>query len=103
MLSIERAERLPKNDEAIPDLVESRMFVEQVRDAIRKLKPIKQDVIILRFILGLPLQEVADILGRTLGSVKITQHRALKELREILEAASGEKLWVKMKTFYKKH
>ena len=90
VLSIENIENLSGKGESVVKMVEDRMFVEQVQDAIKKLKPIKQDVIVLRFILGLPLSEVADILGKTLGSVKIMQHRALKELRVILEAASGE-------------
>ena len=52
--------------------------------------PNKQDVLILRFIVGLSLKEVASTLGRTIGSIKVTQHRALKELRMIIETQTGE-------------
>ena len=67
-------------------IVEDQMVVEEVQVALGELKPFKQDVIILRFIVGLSINEVASILGRTISSVKVTQHRALKELRMKLES-----------------
>ena len=71
-------------------IVEDQIVVEQVQAVLGELKPLKQDVLILRFIVGLSLNEVASILGRTIGSVKVTQHRALRELRTILESQIGE-------------
>ena len=71
-------------------IVEDQIVVEQVQAVLGELKPLKQDVLILRFIVGLSLNEVASILGRTIGSVKVTQHRALRELRTILESQTGE-------------
>ena len=67
-------------------VVEDQMIIEQVQAVLGELNPLKQDVIILRFIVGLSLNEVASILGRTLSSIKVTQHRALKELRMKLES-----------------
>jgi len=90
VLSIDEIEQHPEKGESIANQVENQIFVEQVQGAIRTLKPDKQDVIILRFIVGLPSQTVADILGKSVGSIKVTQHRALKELRRILEPLSGE-------------
>ena len=71
-------------------IVEDQITVEDVQAALGELKPLKQDVIILRFIVGLSINEVASILGRTISSVKVTQHRALKELRLKLESYTGE-------------
>jgi RNA polymerase sigma-70 factor (ECF subfamily) len=71
-------------------VVEDQMVVEQVQAVLGELKPLKRDVLILRFIVGLSLNEVASILGRTIGSIKVTQHRALKELRTMLETQTGE-------------
>lgn len=71
-------------------IIEDQIIVEQVQAVLGELKPFKQDVLILRFIVGLSLNEVASILGRTIGSVKVTQHRALKELRMILESQAGQ-------------
>ncbi|MBD8031953.1 MULTISPECIES: RNA polymerase sigma factor SigX [Solibacillus] len=47
-------------------------------------------VIIMRYLQELTIQETADILGWTTGKVKTTQHRALKNLRQLLEAQDGK-------------
>ena len=61
-----------------------KMEFEHVRNAIQKLKPEYQDVIIMRFIDDIPIKEVADSLDKSEGAVKLLQHRAIKELRDIL-------------------
>jgi RNA polymerase sigma-70 factor (ECF subfamily) len=63
-----------------------KLDIEKVRAAIAELKPEYQDVIILRFIEDLPLKEVALATLKTEGAVKLMQHRAVKELKKILEA-----------------
>ena len=49
------------------------------------LTPLQQQVVALRFLEELSLQEVADVLNRTVGSVKALQHRAISSLQKILE------------------
>jgi RNA polymerase sigma-70 factor (ECF subfamily) len=71
-------------------IVEQQIFEERIVEGLSELNSFKRDVIILRFIVGLSLQEVASILERTISSIKVTQHRAIKELREILETHTGE-------------
>jgi len=61
-----------------------KLDIEKVRTAVAKLKPEYQDVIILRFIEDLPLGEVASVLAKTEGAVKLMQHRAIKELRQLV-------------------
>jgi len=39
----------------------------------------------LRFIEGLSAREVAEILGTTEGNVRVLQHRALKQLKQLME------------------
>jgi RNA polymerase sigma-70 factor (ECF subfamily) len=45
----------------------------------------QQDVIILRFIGEMPLVDVAEILGKTVGAIKALQHRALATLARLWE------------------
>ena len=71
-------------------IFEEQAFIEQIRVLLKELKPFKQDVLILRFIIGLSLEEVATILGRNKGVIKVTQHRALKELRQIIASTTDE-------------
>jgi RNA polymerase sigma-70 factor (ECF subfamily) len=66
------------------------MNVEKVHKALEKLQPAHQEVIVMRFILGFSLKEAAALLGKTVGAIKITQHRGLNELRSILGAEGIE-------------
>jgi len=88
-LPIEVAENLKVDKENPAEIVESQIVIDEVQLALQELKPIKQDILILRFIVGLSLREVATAVGKTVGSVKVTQYRALQELRTILESESG--------------
>ena len=50
------------------------------------LKDEYREVIIMRFINDLSLEEIADISGKTKGNVRVLMHRALGALRELVEA-----------------
>ena len=58
--------------------------LEKIRKAIAKLNPIEQDVIIMRFIEELSPKEVASILNKSEVSIRLIQHRALKNLKKTL-------------------
>lgn len=58
---------------------------QSLREAIAKLTEEQQQVIILKFFASLSNLEVSKILGKTVGSVKSLQHRALTSLARILE------------------
>jgi RNA polymerase sigma-70 factor (ECF subfamily) len=59
---------------------ERRLSAARVRDALSRLTPDQQQVIVLKFLEGLSNQEVADVLGKPVGAVKSLQHRALAAL-----------------------
>jgi RNA polymerase sigma-70 factor (ECF subfamily) len=61
-----------------------KMEFDRVRDAMLKLKPEYQDVIIMRFVEDAPIKEVASALGKSEGAIKLLQHRAINELRGML-------------------
>lgn len=52
---------------------------------IARLAPLQQHVLLLRFIVGLSAEETAQVLDRSAGSVRVTQHRALKEIQALLQ------------------
>ncbi len=52
--------------------------------AIAKLPDDQQQVIVLRFVLGMSADEVAATMGKSRGAVEALQHRALKNLRRML-------------------
>jgi len=89
-MSLERVINYSGDEHNPAQIVEDQIFFEQVQVALGGLKPFKQDVLILRFFVGLSLKEAASILGRSVSSIKVTQHRALNELRTVLESKTGE-------------
>lgn len=52
--------------------------IAQLQTIMSRLSPLDQQVLTLRFINGLSTEETAQILERTIGSVRVMQHRALK-------------------------
>ena len=54
--------------------------------ALAQLTSDQREVVALRFVADLPLEEVATLTGRTEGAVKSMQHRALAQLARILTA-----------------
>lgn len=61
--------------------------VETLTAAMARLKPVYQQVLILRFISGLDHAATAKIVGRSEGAVRVIQYRALKKLRRMLQEA----------------
>lgn len=55
-----------------------------VRRAILRLKPEHQQVIVMRFIEDFCYTDIAAVLGKSQGTVRVIQYRALAELRRLL-------------------
>jgi RNA polymerase sigma-70 factor (ECF subfamily) len=51
------------------------------------LSPDQRDVLVLRMVADLSLEQTAEVLGKKVGAVKALQHRGLAALRPIVEAA----------------
>lgn len=58
---------------------------ERVRELLSVLSDDQRQVLLLRIVADLPLEETAATLGKTVGAVKSLQHRALASLRRALE------------------
>lgn len=71
----------------LASFVENRMLAEEVRGALERLDALQKEVIVLRFLIGLPIKDVALILGKTIPNIKTLQHRGLCDLRSLLESA----------------
>jgi RNA polymerase sigma-70 factor (ECF subfamily) len=54
-------------------------------DALAGLTPDQREVLVLRFVADLPLEDVARITRRRVGAVKALQHRGLEALQRNLE------------------
>ncbi|HEY0484867.1 MAG TPA: RNA polymerase sigma factor ShbA [Mycobacteriales bacterium] len=56
----------------------------QVHDLLDTLPPAHREVLVLRVAVGLSAEETGQSLGMTPGAVRVTQHRALARLRELI-------------------
>lgn len=66
-----------------------RFDTEAALALIATLPPDQAEIIMLRVVAGLEVADVARVVRRSPGSVRVTSHRALRRLREML-AQSGE-------------
>jgi len=57
----------------------------QVREAMRSLGEIEQEVLIMRFIEDMPHKEISRALGKSEGAIRLIQHRAINNLKQILQ------------------
>ena len=65
--------------------LDTALDLEKVSKAILQLKPEQQDVILMRFVEDLSPKEVALAMNKTSTAVRLLQHRAIKNLKKILE------------------
>ena len=69
--------------------IEQALLTERLQAALLHLETTQSEVLILRFIAGLTLQETAQTLGKTEAAIKALQYRGLNGLRRALEPLEG--------------
>ncbi|MFI8684856.1 RNA polymerase sigma factor [Rossellomorea sp. NPDC077527] len=72
--------------------LEEKELQAKVHDAIARLKPEYRSIVILRGINELSVKETSDILQCSQSKVKVSYHRALKELKKKLNVEAEEVL-----------
>ena len=60
--------------------------LERIKSKLPLLKEEYREVIIMRFINDLTLEEIADISGKKIGNIRVLIHRALSALKTLVEA-----------------
>jgi RNA polymerase sigma-70 factor, ECF subfamily len=86
--SLEEAEEIPET-EGTEDRALAGVAHERVWRAVRALPEQQRRVISLRLGAGLSAREIADVLGKRVGTVKALQHRALVALSRSLQDLEG--------------
>jgi RNA polymerase sigma-70 factor (ECF subfamily) len=73
-------------EHAIPSNIENRILCDYVWQVIQsELTDYQKHIIILRFLEGFSLRETAQILGKSVNSIKVSQNRAVMTLRKSLD------------------
>lgn len=84
----ERAEARPElasNDDPAGEVVAALAGDDAVRRIVALLPADQAEIVLLRIVAGLPVDEVAAVTGRKPGTVRVLQHRALRRLADRLE------------------
>ena len=79
----------PRTTPSSETLVLEGLGEERVRALLDTLLPDQRDVLVMRILGELTLEQVADALGKSVGAVKQLQRRGLLTLRAALENHSG--------------
>jgi len=66
--------------------IELTLEMERIKKVIQNIKPVYADVIIWHYVDDLSSKEIAQILKKREGNVRVIIHRALQALKEQLEA-----------------
>jgi RNA polymerase sigma-70 factor (ECF subfamily) len=64
-------------------VIDSLSSAEAIR-IVRRLPPLQAEVVLLRVVVGLPVSEVAQLVGRSPGAVRVAAHRGLQSLATIM-------------------
>lgn len=87
-ISLDEAWHLPERvdfKKDIYDKIDSQADISRVEQAMRRLKGEAKEAIILRYINEYSIREVAQILGKSEGAVRVMIHRAVKDIRKEIE------------------
>jgi RNA polymerase sigma-70 factor (ECF subfamily) len=82
-------ERLLTGAVDVERAAERALVQRQLAVALGRLTEDQRQVIVLKFIEEMSNEEVADVLGKTVGAVKSLQHRALAALHRVLSPGTA--------------
>lgn len=78
-------ELLSRIDDSSPDAVlEEKETLQRLRDALGRLRPDEKEVFLLRQNADLTYEEIAELRGRPVGTIKTQMRSAIQKLRTIL-------------------
>ncbi len=78
-------EQFPAEEPSPEELLEAQELSEPVKECLNELPPELREVLILAYIEGLELREIAEMLGITYGTAGRRLHQARQQMRRCLE------------------
>jgi RNA polymerase sigma-70 factor (ECF subfamily) len=73
----------------VADIVLESLDTEQALRLVATLRPDQAEMVMLRVVIGLDVADVARIVGRSPGAVRVAVHRALRRLADQLQGRPG--------------
>jgi RNA polymerase sigma-70 factor (ECF subfamily) len=81
---VEPPEDPPADTPSVEDEIERKDVLRLVKQAMVKLPPEEREVLTLTYIVEMPPEEIAEVLGLTPAGVRTRRKRALAHLRELI-------------------
>lgn len=82
--NVQLKDDIPESGNEPLEMVAQELTIEKLQQALLELPDNQRDVIVMRFIVGMPISRVAETLHKTEDSIKGLQRRALLALRGTL-------------------
>ncbi|MFH1822518.1 MAG: RNA polymerase sigma factor [Patescibacteria group bacterium] len=83
--NIEMPIDLPDTRQDVHKKVEIKSDIKIIENTLNKLKDEYREIIILKYIEELSIEEIADIIQKSKNNVRVLTHRAIKALKELIE------------------
>lgn len=88
-LADEASETIP-DDRRLDEKMEAKIDVELLGRQLRSLKDEYREVLVLRFLDEMSIQEISDVLDKPAGNVRVLIHRALQTIKKHVRQESHE-------------
>ena len=75
-----------KSDDNGTESIDTAIRIEAVQAMLTKLESDQQSVLIMKFVEDKSNKEIAEALQKTEGAIRVIQHRALKQLKTLIDA-----------------
>lgn len=76
--------QLENEGKNLEDIADENLRIKKIKAAMKNLKDNYQDIIIYRYLEEMEISEIAELLEKSEGAVRVTIHRATKALKEQL-------------------
>ncbi|MGJ3240327.1 MAG: RNA polymerase sigma factor [Anaerolineae bacterium] len=84
IISIDDIAPLPDGINSVEDVIIKQLRIEEITTILEKLNPERAEALRLRYFADLKIREVADMVGKSEGAVKMLIARGLDDIRQVL-------------------
>ncbi len=78
-------DKIADGKQNIIDNINIKQEIEDLIETIKMLKDEYQEVLLLKYVEDLTNEEIAEITGKSMGSVRVLAHRAIKSLGKVMK------------------
>jgi RNA polymerase sigma-70 factor (ECF subfamily) len=76
---------LPDDSTDLSGDIDRASDIAQIKSKLPLLKEEYREIIVLKFVNDLDIDEISEVTGKTKGNVRVLLHRALSALKDLLE------------------